>query len=304
MNRYFGAVRGWSKAEIVQRAEELAGRALVIWPAIGGPDSDVQEPGVTGTAPSRLRVRGVDVPVQTWADALEATMEAIVQAGEDAFARVLEEMPKRVNLDATAFRRSSRLRKLSNGAYVETNLSAASIHRLCLQAIQAAGLSAADWQVFVDEEEEIEEGESAVQQLRLEFWTGVREALAATERFATLPAPRGKYWYSVRIGRSVAHLDLTASTERGQVAVKLTLTSDTAVRALELLAPQRAQIEQEIGEVLEWDPYPEKRERTICLVRGYSIMNRGEWPVASEWLVKTAVVFRAAFAQRLADLRG
>lgn len=72
----------------------------------------------------------------------------------------------------------------------------------------------------------------------------------------------------------------------------------------ELLAPQRAQIEQEIGEVLEWDPYPEKRERTICLVRGYSIMNRGDWPLASEWLVKTAVTFRAAFAQRLADLRG
>lgn len=76
------------------------------------------------------------------------------------------------------------------------------------------------------------------------------------------------------------------------------------VRALELLSPQRAQIEREIGEVLEWDPHPGKRVRTIRLVRGYNIMNRTEWPSALEWLVKTAVAFRATFPQRLAELRG
>ena len=44
-------------------------------------------------------------------------------------------------------RRSSRLRKLTNGALVETNLSASTIHRLCVQAVQLAGMDAADWSV-------------------------------------------------------------------------------------------------------------------------------------------------------------
>ena len=52
-----------------------------------------------------------------------------------------------MNTDATAFRRTSRLRKLSNGASLESNLSASQIYRLCLQPAQIAGLGPEQWQV-------------------------------------------------------------------------------------------------------------------------------------------------------------
>ena len=61
--------------------------------------------------------------------------------------RVAQELPRFVNADATAFRRSSRLKKLSNGSYLESNLSAAAIHRLCVQTAQLAGLGPTDWSV-------------------------------------------------------------------------------------------------------------------------------------------------------------
>ena len=138
--------------EIERRAEVLADSALSLWPYFGpvhavertDPADTLQ---ITGTVPKAVRICGVETPVQSWVDVAVATMEGIITIGPEEFEQVVAELPRFVNPDATAFRRTSRLRKLSNGAYIENNLSASQIYRLCLQATQLAGLGPEQWYV-------------------------------------------------------------------------------------------------------------------------------------------------------------
>ncbi|HMY20586.1 MAG TPA: hypothetical protein PKA58_29880, partial [Polyangium sp.] len=133
-----------------KRAEVLAERALMVWPYYGpiAVTSGMSEKSpVTGTIPQMVEVRGRGFPVKAWVEVAQVTMETITQLGEDEFDKVATELPKFVNRDATSFRKSSRLKTLTNGAYMETNLSAAAFHRFCVQATQLVGMGPDEWRV-------------------------------------------------------------------------------------------------------------------------------------------------------------
>ncbi len=318
LNRYFGPLVRWTGEEIERRSEVLSDQALTIWPYFGSPHAGVplqspEDAEVTGRVPSVVRVRGELTPVSSWVDVAVVTMEAIARVGDDEFDAVMRELPKFVNRDATAFRRSSRLRKLTNGAYLETNHSASTIHRLCVQAAQLAGLGHEEWAVEhrrtadagADEEHKGVEASTQAKALQQEFWTAVREALQATGKFPSLQMPRPQYWFDVALGRTGIHLALTANTVDHKIAVKVVLMPEKADRALELLLREREQIEQEIGAELQWNPYPDKRMKTIVLNQPMKLHDRVAWPSAIEWLLRTAIAFHGAFAPRVAllDLR-
>lgn len=150
LNKHFAAVEHWTTAEIEKRAEVLAERALAVWPYYGPvhlPAGSTDKSSVTGTIPQMVEVRERHYPVKAWVEVALVTMEAIAGLGDEEFDRVAAELPKFVNRDATSFRKSSRLKTLTNGAYLETNLSAAAFHRFCVQATQLAGLGTDDWRV-------------------------------------------------------------------------------------------------------------------------------------------------------------
>jgi hypothetical protein len=313
LNRYFEPIAAWTATEIERRSEAVAELSVSLWPYFGPHQTGVDEeaPGatrVTGTVPTRVRVRGEETVVLSWVDVAVATMEAIAKTGDDEFARVSEELPKFVNRDATVFRRSSRLKKLSNGAYLEANSSASALHRLCVQAVQLAGLGS-DWSVEygppgveTDEDEGAADVSSQVKQLQLEFWTATRASLLETGKFASLQNSRPQYWFDIALGRSAIHISLTANTMDRQIAVKIMLAPEKADRALELLLAQRQSIEAEFGAALEWNPHPGKRVKTIRISRPANLLDRASWPVAIDWLTTTAVAIYAAFAPRVAQL--
>jgi hypothetical protein len=83
---------------------------------------------------------------------------------------------------------------------------------------------------------------------------------------------------------------------------KISLRGEGSEQALEKLGAQREAIEGEIGAPLQWNPFPEKRTKTINLVRPCDVTDRVAWPEAIEWLTKMALAFRAAFVARIADL--
>jgi uncharacterized protein with ParB-like and HNH nuclease domain len=313
LNRYFEPIAAWTATEIERRSEVMTDLALSLWPYFGPHQIgvDVEPPSdtrVTGTVPSRVRLRGDEAVVQSWVDVAIFTMEAILKTGEEEFSRVAEELPKFVNRDATVFRRSSRLKKLSNGAYLEANHSASTLHRLCVQAVQLAGLGS-DWSVEFgaagaegDDDEGGPEASSQVKQLQLEFWTAVRASLLETSKFASLQSPRPRYWFDVALGRGGIHMSFTANTMDGLVGARIVLSTEKADQVLELLLAQRHSIETELGVELEWNPYPQKRQKTIRIARPANLLDHASWPAAIEWLTKTAVALHASFAPRVAQL--
>jgi len=313
LNRHFETVERWAAEEIEHRSEVLTDLALSLWPYFGTPhgDSEADTPEdlrVTGKVPRLLKIRGEERPVQSWVDVAFHTMETIAKIGDDEFSRVAEEMPKFANREATAFRRTSRLKKLSNGAYVETNISASTIHRLCIQAAQLAGLDREDWSVEFatapddDDVDESIEAPSHIKQLQLEFWTEMRGALQRSGKFASLQAPRPRYWFEVALGRSGMYLSLTANTIDKRIGVKVVLMPEKANWALPALLEQREAIERELDVKLEWDPYPQKRVKTISLTRPANIQDRESWPTAIAWMTQMAAAFHTAFAPRVAQL--
>src|ERR1700682_378181 len=146
LNRYFEPVIEWNEQAIRQRAEALASKALMVWSFFGQEQAESQSPlqGVKGTTPSAVAILGQRFSVSSWREVNQITLETISALDSERFAGILAQFPRFVTRDPAKFRSS---RQLPNGAFMETNLSADAIHRFCLQAAEASGLSFGDWRV-------------------------------------------------------------------------------------------------------------------------------------------------------------
>ncbi|KUG16067.1 hypothetical protein ASZ90_014296 [hydrocarbon metagenome] len=148
MNKYFKDIDSWKQAEIEDRAEFLANRALEIWPYFGNEEKQtVEKSPLTGRTPKILKCLGQEIQVNSWRDVLEATMNIIAEYEPEKFAELIKYFPGFIGFDEKRFRSP---RKLKNGAFVEVDhLSARSTQRLCYQALETIGMTADDWSVEV-----------------------------------------------------------------------------------------------------------------------------------------------------------
>ncbi|EIJ41704.1 hypothetical protein BegalDRAFT_0793 [Beggiatoa alba B18LD] len=147
LNRYFANIAKWDEEQIKQRAEMLAERALAIWAYIGNAKSTAisrKSHEVTGSKPIRLLIKGEEFPVKLWRDVLLQTFNFIAKTEGEQFDKLADNLPRFINKHEHVFRRSE---KLINGYYIELNLSAEYIYRLCKQAIEFFNYAADDWQI-------------------------------------------------------------------------------------------------------------------------------------------------------------
>jgi hypothetical protein len=147
LNKYFTNLTSWTRKEIEERAEILATNALGIWSYFGLENSlptDIQE--VTGTTPIGLKILGQQFEVKTWRDVLEQTLNVVADLEPDKFEIIAHNFPRYVGKDMNKFRA---VRQLQNGYFVEVNLSAQSIQKLCYQAMETIELTSDEWIVAV-----------------------------------------------------------------------------------------------------------------------------------------------------------
>jgi hypothetical protein len=314
MNRYFADVEHWNEGEIQRRADALSDLAMSVWPYFGAERPRTPGPttvavattvDVTSTLPQVVVFRGQRHPVRSWREVLTVTLEAILAVAPDDFANLYTDLSRTVSNDPTSFGRARRLMRLSNGAYVEINLSAAAIYRTCLQALQIVGIGPDEWQVervSLAASADEDDGEpTETKQLQLEFWIQARAALDATGAFSSLQAPRPRYWFEIAVGRSGFWLSLTANVAHGKLFVKMMMDEEEG-DALSSFLADRAAIEAEIGVPLEWNPHPDNKFKSIRVARPTDFLDRTTWPGAIAWLTTMAVAFKRAFTPRVAAL--
>src|SRR5262249_32628766 len=99
---------------------------------------------VTGKIPKTVKILGQSFAVFSWRDVLEKTLNAIAEVEPDAFIALTQEYPRFISKEPSSLRQN---RILSNGYFIEVHLSAKSIYRFCLQALELVGLSTEDWVV-------------------------------------------------------------------------------------------------------------------------------------------------------------
>ena len=147
LNKYFGDINSWTRTEIEQRAEVLAKQAVEIWNYFGQENStptDIQE--VTGTTPTGLKILGQRFEVDSWRDVLEQTLNTVADLEPEKFEVIAHNFPRYVGKDKNKFRA---IRELQNGYFIEMNLSAQSIQKLCHQAMETIELTSEDWSIEV-----------------------------------------------------------------------------------------------------------------------------------------------------------
>jgi uncharacterized protein with ParB-like and HNH nuclease domain len=146
LNRHFANQTKWDEESIKSRASLLADLALKVWPDFGPPERETKavKQDSSRKSPIALIVLGQRFTVSSWRDVVQKTLEAIRDLDEEQINRIVAEYPKFVGSDPTKFRSN---RQIAEGLYIETNLSAATSNRFCIQATQAAGLSPDDWHV-------------------------------------------------------------------------------------------------------------------------------------------------------------
>ncbi|MDR3109152.1 MAG: DUF262 domain-containing HNH endonuclease family protein [Planctomycetaceae bacterium] len=149
LNKYFAGNVSWTKEAIEKRAEHLANQAIEIWSYFGNENTTLASgQGVIGTKPTSLVILGQYFSVKNWRDVMEQTFKTIADLESEKFAIIADKFSKYVGRDKSKFRQT---RELQDGYFIEVNMSAQSIQRLCWQAIETIDLTSEDWIVNVEQ---------------------------------------------------------------------------------------------------------------------------------------------------------
>ncbi|KAA6301678.1 MAG: hypothetical protein EZS26_002143 [Candidatus Ordinivivax streblomastigis] len=148
LNKYFVDIVNWSRIEIEERAKKMGEQAIEIWAYFGHDNamsSNIQE--ATGTTPISLIILGQHFPVKSWRDVMEQTFNTIADLEPEKFEIIALNFPSYVGKDKNKFRA---IRQLQNEYFIEVNMSAQSIQKLCYQAIETIDLTSDDWIVKIE----------------------------------------------------------------------------------------------------------------------------------------------------------
>ncbi len=143
---------------------------------------------------------------------------------------------------------------------------------------------------------------SEARRLQLEFWTEFRNRLLKTKALPSVQTPRPQYWFDISLGKSYINLSTTANTYDKKIGVRVYISNKIAEIALPELEKDKVEIEKEIGEKLEWNPFPDKMDKIISLSIDADIWKKDKWDDYLSWLTETVVKFRKAFSNRVKKL--
>jgi hypothetical protein len=141
------------------------------------------------------------------------------------------------------------------------------------------------------------------QELQLAFWTLFRDRLLEKKVLPSAQTPRPQYWFDIALGRTSFVLSSICDTSAGRIGVRVYLGSEVADAALAQLSSEKAVIEREIGVPLQWNPYPDKKDKIIGLFQQVDLNARDRWPEYCDWLIDHVIKFRKTFMPRIKALK-
>jgi hypothetical protein len=142
LNHYFHQKQHWREADIQARAAHLSDICLKIWAYFG--ENTKENAAIAGTRPSSLIIWGTEYVVKYWVDVLEQTVKSIADLAPEKLEVLMKIYPRFIGHHPQKFKRPS---EVITGLYVEKNLSAESIQRFCMQAMETIELTSDDWVV-------------------------------------------------------------------------------------------------------------------------------------------------------------
>lgn len=131
------------------------------------------------------------------------------------------------------------------------------------------------------------------------FWSRLREKLFKSKKFPSLQSPRPQNWYDISLGKSGIHLQDFYNTSDKFVGIRVYICGKIVNDMLPYLTSKKEEIETAIGQKLQWDPTPKKKDRVIALNYPIDPSKEEEEEKALDWLVEYTIKFREVFLKHI-----
>ncbi len=145
LNREVAREKQWRAPQIEARSQELARRAIAIWPTLGSASTGASRgQGVKFMVPTQITILDETQSVDSWREVAQITLEMVAQLSPDAFEEVAQTYPARLSASGAGMRSP---RRMQNGWSLETNLDANALYQLAERAARRAELGVDEWRV-------------------------------------------------------------------------------------------------------------------------------------------------------------
>jgi hypothetical protein len=135
------------------------------------------------------------------------------------------------------------------------------------------------------------------------YWSGFGAFLQEKGAPWKIPTPPRDYWSNFGVGRSGFVLSVNAGFRDRKLAVEIYINHPAAKRAFDLLEADRASIEAEVGQPLDWQRLEGKKACRIGVYRADLDPRDGsQRPIQYEWFLDQMQRFSQAFRNKIRNL--
>ena len=133
---------------------------------------------------------------------------------------------------------------------------------------------------------------------RLEFWNRFNEILIDRGKPFNVRKATTDHWYSVAIGTSAAHVDITLVNKESKIGVELYISDDKEL--FDKLFEKKNLIEDELGFELDWQRLDNsKASRIKYYINGLDFDNHSNYDALINKAIDLAVVMRDVFKKHI-----
>lgn len=140
-------------------------------------------------------------------------------------------------------------------------------------------------------------------EMQQDYWEAVQSALALRKNGISRIKALPQSWLTHGIGRSSVALGMSMNTRENLVRVEIYLSGDRAKGYFWALHDQKAEIEDAIGQALNWQSLEHRNDSRIALhLEQTDPSRREDWPRKHAWLLDTLETFNRTFRPRIAKI--
>lgn len=139
---------------------------------------------------------------------------------------------------------------------------------------------------------------SQTQSERLEFWTQFNDVITERGKPFNIRKATTDHWYSVAIGTSAAHIDITLINKENFVGVELYINDSKEL--FDILETQRSSIEDELYFPMEWQRLDNKKaSRILYRIPGLDFSNHDNYGQLMNTAIDTVIKMRKVFQNHI-----
>lgn len=141
-----------------------------------------------------------------------------------------------------------------------------------------------------------------LRQFRLEYWAAFLDELRRQNLMSVERKPRATASIGFPVGHSKFRLWTEIFAKDKDVGLGMTFKPPHALKHLETFRQRSAELEEELGFSLEWDPRPDAKFSYVAVYFGCDPDDRTKWTEQHEWLGKRLARMQQVFSRHIEAL--